>query len=147
MPPFVLFLDFDGVLNNEGFLRRQRNHQHHDSRLFDPANLAALEQLCTRLSVSAIVVTSTWRIGRSLAVLRELLAGEGFEQTELMIGATPDLGSRAAEIARWIAEHPAEIRPVILDDCELGIRENFFRTDAGVGLTMDVVNRVIQSFA
>jgi hypothetical protein len=146
MLPVVLFLDFDGVLSGEGFVRSERN-LHDSRRIFDPANLAALDQLCERLPVTAIVVTSTWRIGRSLAGLRELLAGEGFERAELIRGVTPDLGagvrSRADEINHWIAEQPAPIRPVILDDCELGIREGFFRTDPWVGLTLAIVDQVI----
>jgi hypothetical protein len=148
MLPVVLFLDFDGVLSGEGFVRSERNSRDRgDLRLFDPANLAALDQLCVRLPVTAIIVTSTWRIGRSLAGLRELLAGEGFERAELIRGVTPDLGagirSRADEINHWIAEQRSPIRPVILDDCELGIREGFFRTDPWVGLTLAIVDQVI----
>lgn len=144
MPPVVLFLDFDGVLNGEAFLRRQRNHG--QSRLFSPINMSALEQLCVRVPVTSIVVTSTWRIGRSLEVLRELLTGEGFDHGELVISATPDLGDRTLEIEKWIADHGQAIHPLILDDCQLRFSDGFFRTDAWEGLTLDMVDRIVSSF-
>jgi hypothetical protein len=150
MPPVVVFLDFDGVLNGEGFVRQQRNHDQGGHRLFDPLNLAALDRLCEQLPVAAIVVTSTWRIGRSVVELRRMLASEGFERADLILDVTPDLGaglrSRANEIASWIAEHRHPIRPVILDDCELGIRSNFFRTDPWTGLTSAKVDEVLAAF-
>lgn len=153
-PPIVLFLDFDGVLNGDRFLRQQRNHPPHGGhRLFDPDNLAALDRLCVQAPVASIVVTSTWRIGRTLAGLRELLAGEGFEQAERIVDVTPDLGaalrSRAIEIRTWIAGHDP-IRPLILDDFDLGGElggelEGFFRIDASEGLTLARVDAVLAS--
>jgi hypothetical protein len=149
--PIVLFLDFDGVLNGDRFLRQQRNHPPPGGhRLFDPDNLAALDRLCVRAPVASIVVTSTWRIDRSLTALRELLAGEGFEQSGRIVDVTPDLGaglrSRAAEIRTWIAAH-APIRALILDDFDLGfeIGEGFFRIDGNEGLTLARVDEVLAS--
>ncbi|MFV8756147.1 HAD domain-containing protein [Nannocystaceae bacterium ST9] len=147
MPPVVLFLDFDGVLNGERFLRQQRNHSSPSGqRLFDPANLAALDQLCLRAPVNRIVVTSTWRIGRSVVALRKLLADEGFERAGRIADVTPDLGaglrSRAIEIRTWIAAQ-GPVRAVILDDVELGIGEGFFRIDASEGLTLARVDEVL----
>jgi len=154
-PPLVLFLDFDGVLNGDGFLRRQRNHPPSGPhRIFDPLNLAALDQLCVRLAVAAIVVTSTWRIGRPLALLQSMLADEGFEHSDLVVDATRDFGaglrSRAAEIRAWIAEFTPErgpLRALILDDCELGLEPHeqvrFFRVDASVGLSASHVEAIV----
>jgi hypothetical protein len=150
-PPIVLFLDFDGVLNGDRFLRHQRNHPSgRGHRLFDSDNLAALDRLCVHAPVTSIVVTSTWRIERSMAALRELLAGEGFAQVERIVDVTPDLGaglrSRAAEIHAWIATH-GPIRPLILDDFELGlgIGEGFFRVDGNTGLTLARVDEILAS--
>lgn len=156
-PPIVLFLDFDGVLNGDRFLRHQRNHPPgRGHRLFDPDNLAALERLCVHAPVASIVVTSTWRVERSVVALRELLAGEGFGQVERIVDVTPDLGaglrSRAAEIHAWIATHgegagSGPIRPLILDDFDLGSRigEGFFRVDGNEGLTLARVDEILAS--
>lgn len=98
----TLMLDFDGVLNNEVFLRQQRNRG--GSRLFDPDNIANLDQLCALLPVEKIVVSSSWREGRTIEQLRGLLREEGFRRTDLLRDTTgPMAGSgargRAAEIA------------------------------------------------
>lgn len=148
MPEVVLFLDFDGVLNGDRFLRHQRNHPGTgDARLFDPINLAALDQLCVRVPVQRIVVTSTWRLGRSLAVLRAMLASEGFEHADRIVDVTPNLGagirSRATEIATWIALH-GPVRALVIDDCELGLSEGFFRTDGYDGLTLAIVADIVR---
>ena len=38
---WTMFLDFDGVLNNEPFLRHQRNHPRPEGQLlFDPENIS-----------------------------------------------------------------------------------------------------------
>lgn len=148
MPPWVLFLDFDGVLNGTTFLRHQRNHLPPDDcpRLFDPVNLAALDQLCVRLGIEQIVVTSTWRIGRPLTELRAMLAYEGFPRAERLIAVTPDLGdgiaARPAEIASWAASH-GPLRALVLDDAPLALRRDFVRVDASCGLTFALVDAIV----
>ncbi len=58
----TLFLDFDGVLNNDNFLRHQKNHVRPEAhKLFDPANIASLNKLCCELQIAKIVISSTWR--------------------------------------------------------------------------------------
>ena len=82
-----MFLDFDGVLNNEPFLRHQRNHPPPDGpRLFAHKNMQALNKLCNELPVSSIVVSSSWRTNRDLDELRLLLAREGFSAPGLLDG-------------------------------------------------------------
>ena len=152
MPPWVLFLDFDGVLNGEAFLRHQRNHLPPGAhpRLFDPDNLHALDQLCLRLGIERIVVTSTWRLGRSLDQLRTMLAREGFPRADRLIAATPDFGgglhARPAEIASWAALH-APLRALVLDDAALALRRDFVRVDASCGLTLALVDAIVASRA
>lgn len=148
MPPWVLFLDFDGVLNGELFLRHQRNHlpPGATARLFDPDNLAALDHLCVRLDIADIVVTSTWRLGRSREQLRAMLASEGFPRAERIIDATPDFGgglhARPAEIASWVALHQP-LRALVLDDAPLALRRDFVRVDARTGLTLALVESIV----
>jgi hypothetical protein len=149
-PPITLFLDFDGVLNNDRFLRHQKNHvPPRERRLFDPANLEALDALCVRLPVERIVVTSTWRKGRTLEELQRLLGAEGLQASQLIQDVTVSLGpqpeARAAEIAEWVSRNTPQ-RILVLDDWELRIaaEEGFYRVDARSGLTLEVVKDLVQ---
>ncbi len=151
MPPLVLFLDFDGVLNGEAFLRRQRNHPLPGGlRNFDPDNLAALDHLCRQLAIERIVVSSTWRIDRSVAELRSMLAREGFPHAERIVDVTPDFGgglrARPAEIHAWAANH-RPLRMLVLDDAPLELREDFVRVDPNTGLTLALVEGILATLA
>lgn len=108
-----MFLDFDGVLNNESFLRHQRNHPLPSGpRLFDPENIAALNRLCSDLPVASIVVSSSWRTDRDLDELRLLLSQEGFNAPGLLDAATghvaDDAEGRALEVAAYVKEMDLE---------------------------------------
>jgi hypothetical protein len=119
----TVFLDFDGVLVGDRFLRAQANHST-ERRLFDPANLAELDRLCSACDVQRIVISSTWRLGRSVAQLAALLESEGLGCATLVHDVTPDLGLGGASVRRleiqdWIDRHqPA--RAIVLDDLDLG---------------------------
>lgn len=133
---FRLYLDFDGVLNNSPFLRHQRNTlPRREHRLFDQGNLAALELLCAELPVSSIVVTSTWREGRSVAELRALLAGEGFCYAGLVVDVTGSGACRADEILEH-AGLAESSRYLVLDDLNLLplSRPVFFQVSGAIGL-------------
>lgn len=143
--PWWLYLDFDGVLNSDPFLRRQRNVlPQSEHRLFDVENLLALDSLCEALPVASIVITSTWREGRSVQLLQELLAGEGFRHGSLVSGVTPFGKTRAAEILSHARSH-AVGRYFVLDDMNLHplVPPVFFQTSAATGLTRDLVDRVL----
>lgn len=147
MPPLVLFLDFDGVLNGDAFLRHQRNHPSREGpRFFDPDNLDALDRLCEQLAIEHIVVTSTWRIGRSLAELRRMLADEGFARAHRVVDVTPDFGgglrARPAEITAWAVQH-RPLRMLVLDDAPLALRQGFVRIDPNTGLTRVLVDAIV----
>jgi hypothetical protein len=146
-----LFLDFDGVLNNERFLRHQRNHvATSEHRLFDPANLEALKRLCTDLPVETIVATSSWRLGRSITELRSMLAREGFAMSGLLKSVTInggfDVSGRAQEILEYVAKREG-LRWLAIDDLDLrfGLESGFFRTAASRGLTLELVGEIIET--
>jgi len=149
----VLFLDFDGVLNGDDFLRFQKAHvPRAEHRLFDPRNLRALEHLVDQLRIEYCIVSSSWRKDRSIPQIRELLGREGLACTHRITGVTPVLGRRAldlraAEIAAWIGTHAPE-RYVVLDDFDLTAEHgsSFFRTDAATGLTLELVEKISAEF-
>ena len=118
MHPLV-FLDIDGVLVTQTELAQpMRALPGHRARFhaFHPAAVTALN-LITDLTPARIVISSTWRIGRTLMQLRELLADQGV--TGKVIGTTgrdPD-GIRGREIQAFLDEHGlAPDECVILDD-------------------------------
>ena len=69
----IAFLDFDGVLNSLAFLRRDPGPL---DRL-DPTALVLLNVLVQR-SGADVVISSSWRLQRSLDELRRLLKQLGF---------------------------------------------------------------------
>jgi hypothetical protein len=145
---WTLLLDFDGVLNTEGFLRHERSHG--SGRLFDPQSVAALDTLCRSVPVKRIVVTSSWRLGRSIDELRALLRDEGLASAELVSDVTgPSLGfgalGRQEEIGAWLQAHPAE-HVLILDDYALDSVAGAicFRVNRATGLTTSMLDAIAQ---
>lgn len=114
----ILFLDFDGVLHPL-FPRTDRTHE--ENQHFEGCSRLAnvLDRVAPRLR---IVVSSTWRYGRTITELRTLLGPLGGR----VIGATPILnlvepGVRELEAQRWLDEYTRNhSRPMIrwcaLDD-------------------------------
>ena len=142
-----LYLDFDGVLNNDRFLRHQKNHlprQQH--RLFDPENLAAADLLCAELPVDHITVTSSWRVGRSIPELRELLRSEAFQHAHLISSVTDSMDDRTEEIRTHVLQNNVQ-HVLILDDEPLHPyrKPTFFRTSPGRGLTRAFVGEILQA--
>jgi hypothetical protein len=114
----VLFLDVDGVLvNAQSWDKATANHNIRELEAADPPCVAALNRIIAATG-ARIVVSSCWRIGRSLPELRELLHSWKVEAP--VIGKTPNIGgSRGEEIAAWIREYEKSrdiASIVILDD-------------------------------
>jgi hypothetical protein len=103
----VIFLDIDGVLAP---IRRWDRYGD-----LDPACIRVLNEIVTGAGAD-VVVSSTWRHGKTVAELQEMLEGEGF--AGCVIDKTP-VGApgadRGDEIAAWLAEH-AVGGYVIIDD-------------------------------
>src|ERR1700749_2682785 len=99
----TVFLDFDGVLNNQKFVAYQHNHVAFTTlALFDPVNIDALNFLCAEIRIERIVISSSWRENRDVAALRNMLSSHGFQRVDLVQDVTPKLGqayeARVAEI-------------------------------------------------
>lgn len=119
----VLFLDIDGVLNNNHTLERFEG-----ALGIDPAMVKSLKFILYQTKAK-VVLSSTWRLYPSAkAEVERVLAP--YE----VIDVTPDnngLTSRGTEIQQWLDAHPEVERYAILDDNEDFLehqKPNFFQT-------------------
>jgi hypothetical protein len=103
----VIFLDIDGVLAP---IRRWDRYGD-----LDPACIRVLNEIVAGAGAD-VVVSSTWRHGKTVAELQEMLEGEGFAGCVIDKTPTGAPGAdRGDEIAAWLAEH-AVGGYVIIDD-------------------------------
>jgi hypothetical protein len=164
----IIFLDIDGVLNNELWFKKGKEKGSgttgdYEKSMFDPKCIEQLNWL-TDETQAKIVVSSSWRTGRSLKQLIKLFNDVGI--TGEVIGKTPLLNfkvhegveynysvPRGCEIKAWlelnkdkINNKMSKIRYVILDDDSDMLywqRRNYFRIDPYCGLTNNVAYRAI----
>ena len=142
----VIFLDFDGVLNNTESLRFPRTpvkSSKHRYSTAHPACIAALNRIVSETD-ARIVISSTWR-GIGLAVLFEVFHQWGIKA--MTVGYTPLDGfrERGEEIAEWLSPHPDVSSFVIMDDGDaMGqLNHRLVQTDYEQGLTMADADRAI----
>jgi len=108
----VVFLDIDGVLAP---IRRWDRYGD-----LDPACIQVLNEIVA-CGGADVVVSSSWRYGKSIAELQAMLDAEGF--TGRVRDTTP-IGApgadRGEEIASWLAEHPVAGYVIIDDHADMG---------------------------
>lgn len=163
----IVFLDIDGVLNNElwfvgsGSTRKADDKKEWELSHFDPRCVGLLNDI-TDFTGAKIVVSSSWRIGRSFDDLQELLEDAGV--TGGIIDRTPRLHFTGVEGYNYSVPRGNEIKCwmelnkdllgqsigkyddyVILDDDSDMLywqRNNFFWCDPYVGLTNNLAYKV-----
>ncbi|WAS93239.1 HAD domain-containing protein [Nannocystis punicea] len=114
MPPKVIFLDIDGVMNNLG--TRSEPEGPGMSACLDPDNVAVLNQI-VRATGAVVVLSSSWRLTLPLAELRASFAAAGCEAQ--VVGITPNVDGprRGREIRAWLDAQPEPpTRYVAIDD-------------------------------
>lgn len=107
----LIFLDFDGVLNDPYWLV-----QYHQDKIsykpkyeFDPKRVAALKELCDFVN-GGLVLSSSWN-------MREGLTKYFSEQGFTVVGRLGYYENRSEAIERWRSIHHAEkMRYMIIDD-------------------------------
>ena len=136
----VIFLDIDGVLNSKKFFKSDYTYAAPDDSL-DPYAIKKLNKIVDKTGAE-IVVSSTWRIGKSVDDLENILNRNGF--TGHVIDKTEDLiherKTRGDEIKKWLDEHLNIDSFVIIDDFNFPKFEKYFstrfvQTDDRVGLS------------
>lgn len=143
----VIFLDIDGVLNNQIMYEDREDIIGTRGGRLSRKCIGLLNDL-TDATGAKIVVSSTWRIDEDV---EDYLKEAGV--TGEIIGKTPVLRDRFSlrgnEIHAWIVQNEELLgesydkywRFIILDDDSDMLwwhRENFFHTDAYAGLTPDM---------
>jgi hypothetical protein len=132
----VIFLDIDGVLAP---IRRWDRYGD-----LDPACIQVLNEIMASGGAD-VVVSSTWRHGKTVAELQEMLEAQGFAGR--VLGKTPsDLpgASRGEEIAVWLADHAVGGYVIIDDHANMGeLHGRLVQTHPAHGLQPADVPRAI----
>jgi len=132
----VIFLDIDGVLAP---IRRWDRYED-----LDPACIQRLNEIVAEGGAD-VVVSSTWRHGKTVAELQGMLDAQGFAGRVLDKTPTNIPGaSRGDAIAAWLAEH-AVVGFVIIDDhADMGeLRTHLVQTQPSRGLQAADVPRAL----
>jgi hypothetical protein len=123
----VIFLDIDGVLAP---IRRWDRYGD-----LDPACIRVLNDIVAS-GGAEVVVSSTWRHGKTVVELQEMLDARGF--AGCVVDKTPsDLSGagRGEEIAAWLAGHAVDGFVIIDDHGDMGeLRTHLVQTHPARGL-------------
>lgn len=129
----IIFLDIDGVLNSERYMRKYGS----TGLVIDPLRLALVKRIVDETDAK-IVLTTSWRehwdvdgdrcdsVGREI---NDVFGGAGlsiFDKTPLIDR------NREKEIEQWLACNYPIDNFVVIDDCFLDsktIRDHFVKTD------------------
>lgn len=140
----VIFLDVDGVLNTDEM------RESYGIDFISPRLVKEIIRVADATEAK-IVISSDWRLKkRDLDMVHAAFKDCGFD-TGRIIGVTPVYtlhGTRAMEIAHWLAQRPGVEKAVIIDDIEdAEVKEEscrFFQTDYEVGVTAAIADGMIE---
>lgn len=156
----IIFLDFDGVLNNTTDTRQKQN----DGKIpvldnsgievptlmgrlgIDPEHVSVLNKIIDQTG-AFVVISSSWRIiyKYSVPALQKALETSGF--TGQVIGVTQNNGRiRGDQIKKWIEDHKDDVESfVILDDSnDMGLLINrLVHTSSSIGLKDSHIPKVL----
>jgi len=166
-----LFLDIDGVLNSQDWFYSDKlqnlvsTKDLGEKEAFDPTAIKLLTDIVLATNCD-IVISSSWRKGRTIERLRELFTEVGFKHSHKIIGKTDSLYNwllpkvhcpsiRGLEIRVWLETNIKKINPIyqndyiycILDDdtdMPFEQKDNFVNTDVQTGLTIEDAGSVIK---
>lgn len=157
----VIFLDFDGVLNNQGsFLWETRRRKEWKiqgvggsvSETLCHVNASNFQMILDTYPEVKIVVSSTWRLHFDVPQLQGFFGQYRMDPSRI-IGCTPQdrlAGNRGHEIQWYLDKHPEITHYIIIDDNDWGIveahpPEQFVKTDWYFGgLTFGHAQEAIQ---
>jgi len=146
----VIFLDFDGVLLTlSDYVRLAKSGLSLDDLCPSKAVQNLFQELLARTNAK-IVVSSSFRIGRTTAELETLLQSWGCSNGHVL-GRTSDMKTRGEEIEEWLKQrehtHMDVDRFVILEDDVFDLGNMLpwvVKTEFEVGLTQRHVDEVVE---
>lgn len=144
----VIFLDIDGVLNTEVFIRilhseglQERIRDEYGHR-FDPMAVDMFKWIIEETGAK-IVISSTWRMS-GLLIMQEMwgkrnLPGEVIGITPNHMRRTGSTLQRGKEIQEWLDCNPVQSYVIIDDDSDMESHQlpYFVQTDFQYGLTYE----------
>lgn len=159
MKPNILFLDVDGVLNCQVFYEtkswEERSILTHEQDNLCPSRIKWVNELCKDCNLK-VVVSSTWRHGKTVEELQEMFNRVGGEFE--VLDKTPDLHysplqaieylsvPRGSEIKYWLSNtlHSYANYVIVDDDGDMLLEQSshFFQTDPYSGLTPTILQRI-----
>lgn len=113
----VIFLDFDGVLNSDRYVRNSSRY----GLIIDPSRMVLLKQIVDATGAKIVLSTSWrehWGITESDCDEIGMEINQIFEQSKMKVfDKTPRLKcNREQEILQWLKDTPSVTNFVILDD-------------------------------
>ena len=139
----VIFLDIDGVLNNDDSLTAEGCYS------ICPDMVIMLKRIINATKAK-IVLSSTWRLyPESVEILKEKTGLELFGMTKQLRPrklSQSFSAFRCDEITEWLSRHEVDQFAIIDDDTNAEIKGHFFKTKMLVGLTEEIADDVINHF-
>ena len=140
----IIFLDIDGVIINRASCKKR-----YDSA--DPGCVTNLNGLIAKTGAK-LVLSSCWRIGRTVKELNELLVnwgvqGEVIDKTVELPGMNVQRGD---EIGQWLREHQGEVEAFVIidDDADMGqLLPHLVHTRFAPGMTANDAEMAIKVLA
>lgn len=155
----ILFLDIDGVLNSEDYAslytEKEWDNLTYFERHLDDKAIQLINYICDSTKAQ-VIISSTWRYGRSVEQLQDILNSRG--ATFKIIDKTPeyDIRYRGYEIDAWISKNRSKDKNgnyfkftnyvIIDDDIEdmlLKQKDNVFKINRWTGITKNDADRIV----
>lgn len=139
-PPKIIFLDIDGVLNNEKSMDLYRTCE-----ILWPDNIAQLNKIL-KATGAKIVISSFWRYTEKFPDC--LIYSGVWNAKSLVVGLTPEFSNteRVFEIESWIQRNNYTGLFCILDDYHdmHHLNEHLFKINPDTGLTSIDADAIIK---
>lgn len=134
----VLFLDFDGVLNNF----KDRNF---GEKLSEPA-CENLNSLLKKVPELKVVISSAWRM-HGLEYCKKMLKKNGVKVDRVIDVTGQENGIRGHQIQCWLDRNPGVTNMVIIDDeSDMGeLMNKLVKTSSFIGLTSKEVDLAVDT--
>lgn len=145
----LIFLDFDGVLNNYTRFPKAPEHWQWPFTWVEPELVGNLAALITRVPQAKIVISSTWRLSFDLIQFFDIFMEQNQpEVARAVMDLTPRSaeGHRGREIAQFLDRRGAEHYVILDDDSDMLDHQqpHFIHVDGYTGLTLKDVDRAVK---